>query len=88
MILNNRRIGKFSISIEVINENPKLILEVMSRVIVVKAELIAYRDEVEYHGISQEFDTIARGSMIPEYKIVITDLEGKIDVAFRRSRND
>ena len=88
MILNSKKIGKFSINIKAINENPKLVLAIMSEVIVVKAELIAYRDEVEYHGISDRFHTIIAGSMIPKYRIIITDIEGKISIEFRRDRNE
>ena len=86
MILKDRRLGKFSICIKDINENPELVLAILSKVIVVKADLVIYKDEVEYQAISEHFFLLNPLNMIPTYKIIISMDEDRIQIDFSRER--
>ena len=73
MFKNDRRIGKFYISCEFIEYNPEVVRKIMSKMIVVRAEVLWNRAAVEYHAICDLFDHVGIGCDAPEYKIVFQD---------------
>lgn len=47
--------------------------QILSEVIIVRAEHSLMRDRIEYEGISNKFDKVEVGEMIPTYKIIGKD---------------
>ena len=69
--MKDLRMGTFKISMALIEENPKAIMQIMGRVIVVRAECM-YINIVKYVAISPEFDEIEEGDKVPEYDVIVT----------------
>lgn len=62
----NRHLGKFMIcDIDNCMREAKVVL---ARVVVVRAEMIYAKDGIEYTAISDDFDAIDEGDIIPEYR--------------------
>jgi len=72
--MKDRR-GKFKISLDVINENPWLVLKVMAKVIIVRAECMFMLDAIEYQGYSPEFAKVPEALETPEYAIEVETLK-------------
>lgn len=66
------QMGTFRIGHDVITESPGLVLEVMARVIVVRAEAQWATKDIEYVGISEDFDVVPDGDRIPAYNLIAT----------------
>ena len=62
-----KRIGRFSISYQVIDEDPLMALLMLSGKLIVRAEARHEMHAVEYHAYCDEFDEVATGQQIPEY---------------------
>jgi hypothetical protein len=73
MFDNDRRIGKFYISTELIEFNPEIVKKIMSRMIVVRAELLYHTFSIEYHAISSLFEPVNIGECTPEYTLIYND---------------
>lgn len=90
--MKSKRIGKFSITRDLIDAAPEAVRRlVMSNVIVLRAELMAHMDAIEYIAISDEFEEVEPGMMPPDYVVTITthysdsgEIEGH-DVTFSKS---
>jgi len=69
------RIGKFSISMILIENNPDFVREIFSRLkaIVLRAETLWYNKEIEYFAISERFDVREEGMVVPTYKLEVTN---------------
>lgn len=65
------RMGKFGISIVMLEDYPGIVQEVLSTVIVVRAEHMWHTDAIEYVGISHSFEALPHGTLVPTYKPVI-----------------
>lgn len=83
-----RRFGRFLIEDFYIKQkafHPKL-LEVFSNVVVVRAESRYDRCGIEYIGLSELFDVIPAGEIIPEYRMIIDEdqLNGSMRVRSER----
>ena len=68
--MNNQR-GWFRITGEYIHENPWVVLAVMSKVIVLRAEYKFMTDTIEYEAISPEFRHNIEGCVIPQYHVIV-----------------
>lgn len=72
-----RRIGKFVIDRGLFDQAfnneicTKDLQEILSNFLVVRAEMIFYRDSVEYHAYSTLFDVIPEGVDVPVYELQI-----------------
>ncbi len=71
--LSSRRVGKFFIDSQVMEDNPELVLQIMAECIVLRAERMFYRDGVEYVACSRRFRPLPMGEIVPEYRWVIRD---------------
>lgn len=68
MIIKNRRLGKFRISAEIINNEPGTVTFLMSQCIIVRAEMMWECSGIEYVAISRHFDEVPTGNIVPEYE--------------------
>ncbi len=79
--MNNRNLGRVEISRELIEDEPERAAEVFKLLnfVPVRAECLFYNGTVEYIAISDRFETVPEGNLIPEYKLDISeDEDGKI----------
>jgi hypothetical protein len=75
--MKDRRIGKFYIRMESIENDPNMVLETLDGIIIVRAEQRFDFDAIEYIGISKYFDVCSIGTIVPEYVPMInTDMFG------------
>ncbi len=72
-MFKDRRIGKFILSTEIIDNRPDLVLNIMGRCIVVKVEFSFMDDHLEYTAISEHFKEIPVGGCIPVYVWTVDD---------------
>lgn len=66
--LFSRRLGKFSIRTSLIEDTPGTVFEILSTVIVVRAEMRWDIGAIEYTGISHSFECLPCGRVVPEYE--------------------
>ena len=70
----NRRIGKFSMCyIDIGCGNTRDLQRIMSKMIILRAEMLAYNNTIEYYANSDMFEEVKEGEMIPEYRICISE---------------
>jgi hypothetical protein len=69
--MNDRNIGRFTVSGLIIHEDPDIVAEVFGilKMVPVLAEII-YTGDIDYVGLSERFREIPRGEIPPRYKIV------------------
>ena len=72
MNIRNRK-GTFRVSAGLIDTNPEIIMMVLARCLVVRAEILIMYDCVEYCAYSPEFDIVPEGVVAPEYRVEITE---------------
>lgn len=70
--INRNKVGKFKIQDIVIETQPEIVLDIMSRVIVLNAKYLETEGAYEYYGYSEMFDEVAMGDIVPEYEFIIT----------------
>jgi len=81
----SRRLGRFVINTIVIEKDAESVYAVMGQCIPVRAEQVYERDGIEYVAISDQFDPVPHGVVVPEYVANITRTEGEpIEVTFTR----
>ncbi len=66
------RVGSFKVSLDLIDKNPSIVMQAMSRCIIVRAEHLYAYNCIEYVAISPEFDIVPAGTMATEYRVEIT----------------
>ena len=78
--MKNRRLGKISISREMIDHDLKDVIDVFAimKLIPVRAEFMYCSNDVEYVAISERFEVVPEGNMIPEYAVDVTYENGKV----------
>ena len=67
----NKQRGHFKIPRDLIDENPMVVLAVMAKVIVIRAEYILMNDTVKYDAISPEFRFVPDREVTPYYEIIV-----------------
>lgn len=67
------RIGKFSIDRETIEDTPAIVQEILSTVIVVRAEYMWDTNAVEYTGLSHSFEANPPGTRPSRYMPQVKD---------------
>jgi hypothetical protein len=69
---DGRRIGKFRISSDLLRHDFRPELQaVMARVFVLHAEHLYAEDCFQYIALSDRFDAIPPGSVVPEYRVIV-----------------
>ena len=81
--MNDRNLGKFTVTTDCIRSNPDEAAQVfkMLNLVVVRAECIFADSKIEYTGLSNQFVEIEMGSTIPDYRLEVTQGE---DGAWKR----
>lgn len=77
-MLTDRRVGKFKIDLDVINDAPEVVAQIMGQTIVVRAEVMIAEKVIEYHAICEHFEELDDGSMLPEYDVLYDGETDKI----------
>jgi len=73
-VIKNRFIGRFSVSLKIINDKPSTILDIMRSIIVLRAEANLMTSKIDYVGISAlYFDPVPFGEIAPEYEFIVGD---------------
>lgn len=67
------RAGSFTVSRLIIEQYPDLVLALMARCIVVKAEMLCAQDAIEYTALSADFREVQRYAGLPNYTPVFRD---------------
>jgi len=62
-----RCVGRFFIDFKLIEEDPLIVLLMLSGTLVVRAEARLEMNAVEYHAYCAAFDEVVIGQQIPEY---------------------
>jgi hypothetical protein len=65
----NRRLGRFHVSRELLNQQPEKLKPIFANVIVVEAQMRWVSDSVEYLAMSDRFERVPYGQMAPFYDI-------------------
>lgn len=82
------RKGRFMITWAAIQTMPARILEIMARVIVIRAEYMGIMHAIEYHALSPEFDITKEGDPLPLYQFELTkSAEGEFSGRFIREES-
>lgn len=69
-VLSDRRLGRFRIDLEIINESPEVVRRVMRDVIVIRAETMLMDAVIDYHAQCEAFDPVPQGEEAPAYDIL------------------
>ncbi len=81
-IIENRRLGKFEVSIDLINESYPILSILFSDVLVIVAEVLVERDAIRYVGISENFAIVLEGAQIPFYKINVRQTVSYLEIVW------
>ncbi len=68
---HTRHVGKFTISWHLIDHNPNIVRQLLSKMIIVRAESMHATNEIEYIAICEEFSYVELGQIVPTYEIEI-----------------
>lgn len=68
---HTRRLGKFTISWDLIEDNPEIVRELLSKMIVIRAETMYHYRHIEYVALCEDFEVLSEGCRIPDYDIQI-----------------
>ena len=68
----HNRFGKVVVAVGLLSEWPNIATLLFERAIVVRAEMLAYADAVEYVMAHPDFEPQVPGSMLPLYDAVFT----------------
>ena len=79
-MIKENRIGKFYLPYKMVHEAPEAALNILNRIVVVRAELYDYGHSLEYYGYSWLFEPCKQGSRPPIYKFEVngTIVEARI----------
>ncbi|MGD9697587.1 hypothetical protein [Acinetobacter sp.] len=72
------RLGRFSIPGSMVYTNPDLIMKILSRVVVTRAEYLLHDNRIEYIGYSWDFAEKEEYAEAPTYTAVIDDDSGDL----------
>ena len=75
------RAGTFRLPQSLLDDHPKIVLEIMAKCIVYRAESLYYERQIEYAALSQEFDPVPEGEVTPEYEWYVDGETGDVKAA-------
>jgi len=74
-----RRLGKFIINRELIEEYPKHVQRIMGMCVIYRAEYLMHREAIEYLAISDHFDPLTPGYEAPVYTWTVDGVDIVLD---------
>jgi hypothetical protein len=77
-MLKSRKMGKFTVGREIIDDHADVVKSIMGTLIVVRAEFLFAEDSVEYVAVCDDFDEFNEGEVLPTYDVVVDSEEGTI----------
>lgn len=85
--IKERRYGKFEIPYDWMINHPKIIFEIMSKCMIIKAEYLFYSNAIEYEAASNDFEKISLGEKMLKYGInidsfVTKDADGVVTINY------
>jgi hypothetical protein len=66
-----RHVGKFSVSCTMIENDPDVVKQILSKMIIVRAESMYVTNTIEYTAIWDKFSYVELGQEVPTYEIEI-----------------
>jgi hypothetical protein len=75
------RKGKFVIERDLIIDNYKRVMSILSTVLVVRAENDFMTNSITYWAYSEHFETISEGTVLPEYEAIVTKHESETETS-------
>ena len=85
--MNDRKLGKFRVTNELIHNNPQKVAEVfhLLNLVPVQIQFLWDRNEFEYIALSSQFDEVKEGSIVPDYDVIISEKEdGELSVSVKK----
>lgn len=79
----NKRIGRFVMSIKLVERDQETARAIMGRCVVVRCEMMYANNSLEYMALSPDFDEVQEGEIAPFYEVIISN-GGKL-IEFKRS---
>lgn len=80
----DRRLGKFYVSRPLVDEAPEMVMHVMARCVIVECSVHYIGNRFEYWAISPDFEEVPLGQIIPEYSVLIEEIDEQFKVSFKR----
>ena len=71
-MFNPRNLGKFTIPAPLIQRSPDLVKQIMGSCIVLDADFQVWSQNIEYVAMSDSFEKVDEGGVIPTYVATIT----------------
>lgn len=71
-IIKERRIGKFKIAKELIDEQPGTVAKALEGCIIVRAELFYVENNMEYFAYHPDFDPVHPAEVTPQYQLMMS----------------
>jgi hypothetical protein len=78
------RLGRFDIPRQTIIENPEIAVAITNNMVIFRAEMMLYKDAIEYMAIYSMFDEIREGVTIPYYEIIVNKIGDEIKIKVKR----
>ena len=78
--MTNRRYGRFYAPTDWAYQFRTELKRVMGQCIIVRAEVLFHRDQIEYYAISEHFRTIEEGEVPPVYEWIFGE-DGDVSVS-------
>ena len=70
--VKSTRFGNFSFQIDLLEKDSEILRDVMSKCIIVRAEFLFAKRTIDYVALSELFDEVSFGEIIPDYDIIFT----------------
>lgn len=85
--VRENRCGRFSIAEIFLDDDPFLIMKVMSRCIIIEAVSKYRTKSIDYYAYSPDFESTEYASVPPKYDIVITKTEEGEKIQFVKTKD-
>lgn len=80
-----KRKGFFKLDKQIIEKEPEIVMQLLGKMIIVRAEMMYITNTIEYGAYSELFEEVEEGKFIPTYDIKIHKIPNNddgIDISF------
>ena len=70
-LISGTRRGDFTISLQLIEDNPEVVKRIMGECIILEARVDLMSDSIMYRALCDQFEELNIGDSIPVYKAVV-----------------
>jgi hypothetical protein len=81
--MNCRQLARFNIDDRIIRDNPAEVAEIfiLLKAVPIRAETLFHRRSIEYIAISERFEEVPDGAVVPDVELVVTkDDSGRVSL--------